>query len=300
MSKLHDQAILAGINDDSFETAYRNQSQAQQQDKVEKLKQLFQRQSVEDNLRLAEGTAAKNGLKPGKYSVNASESGFSVNPESDDLIKALALHNAQNDRRDKQVETMGKRIEDKKIPEAVQNLKEVTDAIPADAPMKSIGPLKNAVPDWGVAALEGLGNLTEKSLGKRVGFDKGAAAERAALAAAKTQIRQPLFGSSLTPGEKRSFEDAFGAPIGGSEENVKSAIRRMQAIPQAELSNIESSTPVEAVQRFQTQGGLSSNKLKEFFTPKPAASAGAQSSGLTPEQRQARIAELRSKLSQGN
>lgn len=167
------------------------------------------------------------------------------------LLGAQRLKEIEEERQRRGLESMGRRVEKEQIPSAAQSIAEVNAALPPEGePLKSYGPILNAVPNWGVSVGEAIGALP-----------KGARQERQAMEAAKGLVRHPLYGATLTEQEKQAFESAYGAPIGGSEADIRAAVRRMTEIPKSALKNIESSTSPSIVKTFREQGGLSSDSV---------------------------------------
>ncbi len=198
----------------------------------------------------------------------------SVGQKKDDMLSWLRFQEMQNEHLNGNVTGMGKRVEQQDIPGAVSQLKGVGSSIPPKGePFKSYGPLKNIIPDMAVAPLEHMGFMK-----------KGASAERQSIGALKSMTRHPLYGSSLTPNEKGDFENSFGAPIGASEDQLRSNIERMQSIPVEAMSNIEASTTPKAVERFREQGGLSSEQIRSSLNPQaPVGPDQTRAPSSTPQ-----------------
>lgn len=287
------QLALAGINDDSFKQGYQGglardtakkkaetdaeAAQKAHDDALDKQAKDYelknQNAGLESNRSM--GIAQLLNRQHPNVPVSASGSGgVSIGGKDplEGLLRQERVKNANDDRVNKQVETFGKRAEAQKIPASVEELASVQNALPPEGEeMKSYGPFMNAIPNWAVSAGEAA-HL----------FPKGARAERSAMEAAKSMVRNPLYGSALTPHEARSFEEAFGAPIGGSEADVRRALQRMKDIPVSQLQNIQSTTSPEAVGRIKEQGGLTVEQVKAKL-------------GSTTQDPRARLEELRRK-----
>ena len=250
------------------------QSQSEQADlnKLARTKELAQ-QMQQENMGLAKNLVDEYAGKNKKISVGLTPGG-GVNltqSEQDDLLRALAIKSAideresrrterEDERTERAVTTAGGRIEKEDIPGTVSQLKEIRDALPPEGqPLKSYGPWLNALPNWAVSGGEALKVLPE-----------GARRERQAMEAGKALIRKPIFGATLTPQEKASFDTAFSAPIGGSEADVRNAVRRMEQIPIETMRNIESTTRPAAMSRIKERGGMTTDKLTKMLTPIPA------------------------------
>lgn len=260
------QALQPGVN----ELVRANEAKKQ-----EKLRALLGAQALEENISRASQFAQDQGMKPGKYSVQASEGGFAVNPENEQsLLALLGMKDREDDRIERAATVAGQRIEKADIPGAAGQLKEVKDALPPEGqPLRSYGPMMNILPNWAVSAGENLGLIPE-----------GARKERQAMEAAKAMVRHPLYGATLTGNEKQSFETAFGAPIGGSEEDVRNAVRRMENIPIDAMRNIESSTRPAAMQRIKERGGMGTDELTKMLRGSPEQAPAGGSAPLTFEQ----------------
>jgi hypothetical protein len=216
--------------------------------------QELNQQALESNINRAQQEAARMGLKPGKYSINATQGGIGVNPENDDFMRMML---AQQGRLDTSAQEISKRIQQENIPEAVSSLKLAEKDLPREGEeFKSVGGIKSLAPDFSVGALESLGIMP-----------KGAKAERAALEAAKLLPRQGLFGASLTAGEKEAAEKAFGAGPFTSPSDIQKNLQRLRGIPQSAMENIKAGYKPEAVKLYESRpGAVKTDALKDFLS----------------------------------
>jgi hypothetical protein len=221
------------------------------------------KQAQTDNLAMIE--QIRSGLAkqaPGRrYSINASDDGGLSVTEQENLgqIQAnIARQERAQKEKDQALVKFGERIEDKKIPETVSQLKGALDAMPKEGEeFKSVGPWLNAVPDMLVPALEYTNVLPEGSQKERAGFNT-----------LKLLTGHPLFGSSFTPGEAQQRERSFGLPIGGSEQDARDSMKRMADIPIETMSNIEKSSRPDVVQEYGSRGGMSQQGLESLLRGK--------------------------------
>lgn len=86
----HMDAVMAGINDNSFANAYDAEKKKQMQQaaadaEIAKLVkgQELKQAAIAENMAAADQFAKDKGLQPGRYSVNVNEGGYGVNPEDD-------------------------------------------------------------------------------------------------------------------------------------------------------------------------------------------------------------------------
>lgn len=188
--------------------------------------------------------------------------------QSANLMRQMQMNMAMDDKVENATTAMGNRIEKEGIPAAANAMQDIARALPGEGEeLKSYGGplgLKALIPDGLVRVGESMGLLA-----------KGAGEERAAMEAAKGLVRNPLYGASLSENERKSFDSAYGGGLGTTSDQVRKATQRMAGVPISALQNIEQSTRPQAAQRYQGRGGLTSDKLRSFLTPKPAVAAPA-------------------------
>lgn len=244
-------------------------------------------QAVQSNRNAAEDFASKSGLKPGKYSVTASESGYGVNPESE-LATNFAMAERMDARNDRDLVHLGERLDKSNIPSqmsALANLEQGTASEgkggilkDADYAVKSAGPIANAMPQWA------------KNIGESVGLmPEGASKEATLIQRLVNADIKNLSGSAVSTYEMGRQNVEKGTSIGGDPNLVKIGIKQMQDALQSGVANIKSSSRPEVVDTFQRQGGKLS--LEEYLGGGQAP-AGADPAAAA---RKARLEQLRAK-----
>jgi hypothetical protein len=108
----------------------------------------------------ADAFAKAQGLKPGKYSMNVSDSGYSVNPEPakdplELLLRAKQLDFMREERDDKKVQELSKRVEGAQIGPSQSALQSLGTSVNQNG--VALGPVSSALPAWMVSAGEQLG-----------------------------------------------------------------------------------------------------------------------------------------------
>lgn len=133
--KVAQTALQAGLADDSFGMGYKSEAdrQLQKAQADAKLAELIkgkelEQQAVAANMEMVKREAESQGLKPGKYSMQASATGGGFNPESDSSKLAMFLGQQDKLQDNKRLET--KALQDEynrligKTPEQVQGIEE--------------------------------------------------------------------------------------------------------------------------------------------------------------------------------
>lgn len=237
----------------------------------------LEQQAIDANLGRANEQATSMGIPQGKFSVNASQSGFSVNPEPAKDPLELLLRKAQfdmmrEDKDDKAVQQLSKRVEGAQIGPSQVALQNLGSSVKENG--VAIGPVSAALPAWMVSA------------GEQIGLaDKGATEQKQSVEALQAFQRNPLFGASLTPGEQQSFNNAFGLLAGGSPEQRVQAMSTLQGLYNKAVANVGAGSPQRIRDKYQQQGGISLQPSDVF---------GAKQGGMDPAKK-SRLEQLRAK-----
>lgn len=265
-------ALQPGVNEI---TQQRGATQRMLQDA--KLKELL----LGNSLEMARGEAARQGLKPGKYSMAASPGSFSVNPENENPLIGLNLADRQMARDDHDLTKVGERVAKAELPisiAAAANLERGTaDAKSGQGGMitnpnyevKSAGPIANLI--RGVPGGQGMLNIGEK-----VGLmPKGSGNEMALAQRLMNMDIKNLSGTAVSAAEQGRQNIEKGLTAGGSPDLVKVGIKQMVDAFEAEGKNIESSTRPQVMDTFKKQGGVTS--LKQLLgSPQMGGASGGQ------------------------
>lgn len=246
-------------------------------------KAALEQAAVDANVARATQFAEAQGLQPGKFSIQASQSGYGVNPEpAKDPLAALlagerlAMQREKED--DKAVQVLSKRVEQ-------------ADLAPAQAALEGLG---QSVKEKGIAFGGISANIPAwaTAIGEKVGLAKQGAAEQVQhIEQLKSFQRSKLYGASLTPGEKASFEKAFGIMATGTPEERKRALITMQNIYNKAVQNVAAGSPERIRQKYADQGGINLSPVNAFGDSAPPG-------GMDPAKKK-RLAELRAKLKGG-
>lgn len=276
MSKLHDQAILAGINDNSFEMAYNNAAKAREAEKQRKLEELLRAQdgqrkqdSLARNEAAARADAQRRGLKDGEYSMTVNESGWAVNPENphNGLMSLLNLRERQDARDDRDLTRLGDRIAKENLPQGMAgmaNLEKGTASV--DAKGKPVGGLLTN-PEYQVKSAGPVANFLPqpiKNIGERMGLMPKGAGEEAALIQRLMNVDiRNLSGTAVTGYEQGRQNVEKGMAGGGDPNLIKVGIKQMQDALEESARNVEASTRPEVAAKYRQQGGAF--RLDEFL-----------------------------------
>lgn len=245
-------------------------------------KEAAERQALLDNVSQANQFADKNGLKPGKYSMSANQSGFSVNPEPvkdplELLLKQQMLNRNMEEKDDKAVQQLSKRVEAAKLGPSQVGLENLGRSVQEKG--VALGPISgsNWSPAWAVSLAEQAGLA-----------DPGATEQKQAVEGLKSFQRSPLYGSALTPGEQQSFETSFGLLTAGTQEQRVQAMKTLEALYNKATANVAAGSAPRIREKYKDQGGISLEPSNVFGTPQTGADPAA-------EARRRRIAELKAK-----
>jgi len=239
------------------------------------------RESTEANMRMAVEQAKAQGMPAGRFSISASQQGFGINPEPQKdplelLLRKATLDQVRQDKDDKMVQQLSKRVEDAKIGPSQAALQNLGASVQEKG--VAVGPYSANLPVWMVSAGEQLGLA-----------DPGATEQRQSIDALMAFQRNPLFGASLTPGEQQSFNNAFGMVTAGTPEQRKAAIGTLEALYNKAVANVGAGSPERIRQQYQRQGGI----------PLGQSNVLGKGGGMDPA-RKARLEALRAKARGGN
>jgi hypothetical protein len=258
------------------------QAQAEKSD-LEKLVRgsELEQEAITANEQRAADFAASQGLKPGKYSVSANQSGYGINPEPakdplELLLKRKLLEDRQEEKDDKAVQVLSKRVEGAQIGPSQVALQNLGSSVKQHG--VALGPVSSALPAWMVSAGEQLGLA-----------DKGATEQKQSVEALQAFQRNPLFGASLTPGEQQSFNNAFGLLAGGSPEQRVQAMSTLQGLYNKAVANVGAGSAPRIREKYKAQGGIDLNQ-SDVFEQAPAG-------GMDPAKK-SRLEQLRAKHKQ--
>lgn len=233
-------------------------------------------EGIARNQAAAEDLASRQGLKPGKYAITASENGMSVNPEHDDLFtKLMMLKDKEDSRNDKDLTTLGNRVEKEGIPatmSAIANLEKGTSdptkgaggiVTNPDYDVKSAGPIANALPQWA------------KNMGESVGLmPQGSSNEAALMQRLMNFDIKNLSGTAVSNHEMGRQNVEKGLAVGGDSSLVKLGIKQMTDAINSSAQNIVSSSRPGVINTFRKQGGKLT--LEDYLGKSPQADSGGQ------------------------
>lgn len=264
-------ALQAGVN---------QLTQGAQATEQDKLRAYLKGEAIQKSMQLANQQAQMQGLKPDKYSVQASESGFGVNPENENLMTLLSLRERQDARDDRDLTKLGERIDKAGIPNtlsAMGNLESLTASgdqggmlTNPDYQVKSAGPVANFLPQFA------------KNIGEKVGLmPEGASQEAALIQRLMNADIRAMSGTAVTAYEQGRQNVEKGMSGGGDPNLVKIGIKQMADAVDSAGQNIESSSRPEVVKTYQQQGGKF--RLKDYLSggKSPAAPQTKKIGGKT-------------------
>lgn len=240
-----------------------------------KLKDYLQGQEQQRNVETARGLKNEldNNEKGHRYNVGLS-SGGGVNigeAQADDsaaMLRALQMQHLQEERANKHVQDLEDRSTKAGTAGAIPSLQRVEQQIPGlmegKGKPKSVGGIKNLVPDLAVPVAEKFGVLPE-----------GSSQERSALQElANTKIYDSS-GKQINEAEMKRINNAMG--MGGvfGSESLNDATKQLgQQVLEKQRTVTAGATP-DAVQTFKSRGGKAGfNSLPELLGKKPAAPQG--------------------------
>lgn len=256
-------------------------SQAHDLTKLDKGAQLEQ-DAVSANEQRAREFAEAQGLPAGKYSINASQGGYAVNPEPakdplEMLLKQQLIQRNMEEKDDKAVQQLSKRVEGAQIGPSQAALQNLGASVKEKG--VAIGPISANAPVWSVSLAEQFGLA-----------DKGATEQRQSVDALMAFQRNPLFGASLTPGEQQSFQNAFGLMTAGTPEQRQQAMQTLESLYNKATANVAAGSAPRIREKYKNQGGISLEPSNVF---------GEAKGGMDPTKK-ARLEQLRQKHRGGN
>lgn len=246
--------------------------------------------ALQQNRAAAEEFAKSQGLKPGKFSIQASESGYGVNPESDNIMALLGLQDRQDARADRDLTKLGDRVSKENIPgtmSALANLEKGTAdkesgqgmLTDPDYKVKSTGPYANFMPQF------------MKNVGEKVGLmPKGASNEAALIQRLMNADIRSMSGTAVTSYEQGRQNIEKGMSGAGDPDAIKLGIKQMKDAVESSANNIESSTRPNVLKQYKDQGGAI--RLEDFLGKK--VERAPDSGGLSEAQKQ-RMLHLKAK-----
>lgn len=237
----------------------------------------LKQESIAGNQERARQFAESQGMKPGKYSVTASEGGFGVNPEQEDQLRRLQIEGLMNERDENAVRKLEKRSSDVGTAQAVPALQRGEEAIPGlftggKPELKSVGGMKNLAPNWAVPALEGVGLMP-----------KGAGAERTALQELQNVKLYDSSGKAINENEMKRISDAMGLRGIFDPQEILSSLQQMGYTVLEKQKGVTAGAPERIVKKFEGAGGLAGKKtLADLIgaTAKSTQSGAAPQSGV--------------------
>lgn len=179
------------------------------------------------------------------------------------LLKAQTIQDRNDARTEKDVNHLETSITRAGTPQMVQAMQRTEDAIPGvftkpgeQPTYKSVGGMKNLVPNFAVPLAEKAHEFT----GGMVGMEPGAAKERSAL---QDYVNTKIYDSSgktINENEAKRLNDAMG--LGGvfGPEQVSDALRQQGYQTLEKQRNATAGVRPEAVRRFKERGGMAGAK----------------------------------------
>lgn len=236
--------------------------------------------AVEANLRRANEQAEHQGLKPGEYSVTASEKGIGVNPEDklNNWLRGQQVQNAMDEKQNRAVERFADRSNKLGIPARSADLMglEATTASPGgkggmltnpNYKAKSASKVLGWTPDFAKPAVASIG----EAMG---GFEKGTGAEQQALQALYNSQIKSESGAAVNMHEQGRQDIALGTKTGDSEA-IKRGVQRIKRALEMDTQLLEGSGTPGVKGQFRKQGG--EYDINKMVSAKPSGSAGAPS-----------------------
>lgn len=201
---------------------------------------------------------------------------LSVNPEGENNLMALLnLQERQDARNDRDLVTLGNRVEKEGIPNTMSALANLEGGTAAPDKggiitnpkyeVKSAGPYANTI-----RSLPG-GQLA-LNLGEKAGLmPEGAEKESTLIQRLINADIRNLSGTAVTAYEQGRQNVEKGMTAGGNPEMIKLGIKQMQDAIDSSAANIEASTRPEVLQTYRKQTGKV--RLSEFLGKQPQGPA---------------------------
>lgn len=259
----------------------------QQMEKQQELSQQNQEYNIQQAQDLKDKLEA--GGKGTKYNIGLSAGGgVSIGQsESDPLtnyLKMFQVQNLQDERKRKAIQDVEDRATKANTAQIVPALQRGEEAIPglftdqAKQPeLKSVGGLKNLIPNVLVPPAESLGLL-----------DKGAAKERTALQELSNAKIYDSSGKQINESEMKRIQTALGLNGVFSQEEIIPALRQMGYTAFEKQKQVSAGADPRALEEFKSRGGLAGyqsikdlvNRPKEGNTQDPNISNYAKQYNL--------------------
>jgi hypothetical protein len=275
---------------------------AEQQRQLEGYKKQLAQEQQQENMKMAQEYINANSGKNKRASISLSPGG-GVNlggGESSDmsqLMALLGLKATMDDREDRKVERLQDDVTKSGAPQAAESLKRVNQVIPGafsgQAKFKSVGGIKNLIPNFAVPIAEKLEFLP-----------KGSGDERAALQEAQNAKIYDSSGKQINEAEMKRIQQGMG--MGGMFDPtaLNSALQQTAQTVVEKNKNITSGYKPQTVNTFKGRGGIAVKSLQELLrgqpslqpSPAPQSQGGVSTpSGLSPEEA-AELDQLRKEM----
>lgn len=248
------------------------QSQAEQA-KLQQMaeeKRLAQEQQHE-NLDLAKQYIDENSGK-GKRASIALSPGGGVNlggGQQDDLLRALLAKSTIDDRDERKVERLQDDVTKSGVASAVESLGRAEKAVPGvmsgTAKFKSVGGVKNLVPNFAVPIAEKIHGAT----GGMVGMEPGSGDERAALQELQNAKIYDSSGKQINEAEMQRIKQAMGMQGMFDPSVVNQATKQVGDTVLRKNTQVTSGYPSRTVETFKGRGGLAGAKTLNDLLTKP-------------------------------
>lgn len=250
-----------------FETQQLMQ-QSEQQRQLEGYKKDLAQQQQHENLKMAQDYITANSGKNKKASISLSPGGGVTlgGGEQSDMSQLLGLLNLKattEDREDRKVERLQDDVTKSGAPQASESLKRVNKAIPGafsgQAKFKSVGGMKNFVPNFAVPVAEKFGVLPP-----------GSGDERAALQEAQNAKIYDSSGKQINEAEMKRIQQSMG--LGGmfDPSALNSALQQVGDTVVHKNKNITSGYKPQTVNTFKQRGGVAVRSLEELLGKQPS------------------------------
>lgn len=311
------QLALAGINDDSFKTAYESAGKAQLNARDAALKKLLQGQAEEakikelvtkdqmdrklqeDNLVTAQGIIDQGAKQGRRLSANLSGNGGVSLSQGDaagaNPLVQLKMAEMKQNQDDAKLATYGKRNEQANVPARLADFASAEKATQSTNPdgtpkaggiitdpnykAKSAGGFTNFIPDFIKPGIVGLGE-------KMGMYEKGSSDEMQAIQRLVNAEIKGLSGTAVSQHEMGRNLVSQGMSPGGDPTQVVKGVQMMRQALEGQVQNIDASTPAPVRERYQQQGGI--NNINDLL--------GRSKPAMDPK---ARMEELRRKKAGG-
>lgn len=215
----------------------------------------LEQQAVNENFAAADQAAQAAGLRPGKYSVQASATGRSYNPENEDLMRLLGLKSAIADREERATERFSQRAAKEDIPGRSADFLSLEQATKGDKGGIVTDPNYQPKSAGWNQMLPDVVRGPVVSAAEKMGFmEKGSAAEMQALQRLMNTEIKSNSGTAVSAHEQGRNDIANGMKS-NNPEMVRRGIQQMKRALEMDTQNLEGSVPSNIKERYRTQGG---------------------------------------------